>query len=223
MMNNVPGTTSREAECMRRKTMSQTIQPIAYTHEPAPNTVRWTRQQCRAMQESGILAGRYELIEGEIILKMGQKRPRALVIMQLTVWLFSLFGAAFVQVQLPIRVLGKDRDTSEPEPDAAVLTRPASDFLDETPEAMYVSLIIEVSDTTLRFDRNTKATLYARNGVPEYWVIDIEGRQIFSHRQPAPEGYTEVAVYSAGEELSTLARPDAPIAAADLLPPQPLP
>ena len=200
--------------------MPYAIEPMPHTPEPAPNPVRWTRQQCRAMQECGILTGRYELIEGEIILKMGQGPRHAFIIVQLTAWLIVLFGAEYVRFQLPIRAAGKDRDTSEPEPDAAVLNRPASDFLDETPDAADVSLIIEVSDTTLRFDRNTKAALYARNSIAEYWVIDIAARQIYTHRRPAPEGYAEVVVYNAEEEIATLARPDAPIAVADLLPPQ---
>ena len=102
------------------------------------------------------------MIEAEILLKTGQNRPHALVIMQLTVWLFSRFRARFVQVQLPIRVMGKDKDTSESEPDAAVLVRPASDILDETPEAAYGSLVIEASDSTLAFDRGAKAALRAQ-------------------------------------------------------------
>ena len=199
--------------------MPQTLERTSDTPVSAPNTVRWTRQQCSAMRDCGILTGRYELVEGEIIDKMGQKRPHALVIMQLAAWLFSLFGASFVQIQLPIRVKGKDRDTSEPEPDAAVLVRPGSDFPDDTPEAAYVSLVIEVSDTTLRFDRTTKAALYARSNIAEYWVIDIEGRRVYAHRNPTADGYAETLAYSAGEEIATLARPNAPIAVAELLPP----
>src|SRR5690349_22185946 len=98
--------------------MPQTIAPVSYTPEPAPTPIRWTRQQCRAMWECGILTGRYELIEGVIISKMGQNRLHAYVITRLTAWLLTLFGADFVQFQLPIRVPGKDSETSEPEPDA---------------------------------------------------------------------------------------------------------
>lgn len=198
--------------------MPQVIDPIVYGPEPAPNPVRWKRQQCRSMVEQGILTGRYELIEGEILSKMGQKRAHALVIIRLTAWLVALFGADFVQFQLPIALLGPDNETSEPEPDAAVFSRPATDFLEETPDAGNVLLVIEVSDTTLGFDRNTKATLYARAGIPEYWVIDIAGRQVFVHRQPASIGYTEIIAYHAGEQVAPLARPDAPVGVSDILP-----
>jgi Uma2 family endonuclease len=184
---------------------------------PAPNPMRWTRQQCRAIEELGIIEGRYELIEGEITLKAGQNRRRALVIIQLTAWLLGLFGESLVQFQLPIRLSGEDQESSEPEPDAAVLTRPANDF-DDTPGAGFVALVVEAADTTLRFDRSTKVALYGRNGVPEYWVIDIDGRRIYVYRGPSQEGYSEQFVYADGEEIATLARPDAPVAVAALLP-----
>ena len=197
--------------------MSQLIEPVSYAPVPPPNPVRWTRQQCRAMMENGILTGRYELIEGEILSKMGQKRPHAYVITRLTAWLFILFGADFVQFQLPIQLPGPDNDTSEPEPDAAVLSRPASDFQD-TPEAAYVQLVIEVSDTTLTFDKSTKASLYARAGIPEYWIVDINSRQVLVYRHPSESGYDKPLTFSADAEVATLARPDSPVRISDLLP-----
>jgi Uma2 family endonuclease len=199
--------------------MPQTLTHLEYTHEPAPNAIRWTRKQCRAMLESGILTGRYELIEGEIINKMGQGPRHAYVITRLIAWLFVLFGPDYVRFQLPILVPGPDRETSEPEPDAAVLDHPAMHFVDATPDAAHVRLVIEVSDTTLSFDRNTKAALYARASIPEYWIVDIEGRQIRVHRRPAPGGYAAVTDYSAEEVVSCLDRPDAPVPVIDLLPP----
>ena len=200
--------------------MPLTIEPGPYMPERAPNAVRWNIHQCRAMQDAGILSGRHELIEGEIILMVGQGPRHAYIIVTLTAWLIALFGAEYTRFQLPIRLLGSDRDSSEPEPDAVVLSRPASDFLDATPEASDVCLAIEVSDSTLRFDRSTKAALYARNLIPEYWIIDIERRQVYMHRTPGPAGYADVMVFSASEQIATLARPDAPVAVADILPPE---
>src|SRR5579871_2339099 len=80
-------------------------------------------------------------------------------------------------------------------------------------------LVVEVSDTTLRFDRTTKAGLYTRAGIREYWVVDIAGRQVFVHRRPTSEVYSDITAYSAEEIISTLARPDASITIADLVPP----
>ena len=80
-------------------------------------------------------------------------------------------------------------------------------------------LVVEVSDTTLRFDRTTKAALYARAGIREYWIVDITGRQVLVHRQPAAEGYAEIAAYTADESVAPLALPDEAVRVADLLPP----
>ncbi|HLJ57169.1 MAG TPA: Uma2 family endonuclease, partial [Chthonomonadaceae bacterium] len=151
--------------------------------------------------------------------KMGQGSLHAYVIVRLTAWMLALFGPDFVRFQLPFRVTGEDRNGSEPEPDAVALTRPAADFLTENPDATFVTLVVEASDSSLQFDRVKKSALYARNGVPEYWVIDIEGRQIIAHRQPSAGGYEEILAYSADELIATLARPDAPVAVAALLPP----
>jgi Uma2 family endonuclease len=171
------------------------------------------------MVDQGLLTERYELIEGEIISKMGQKRAHAIVIIRLTAWLIALFGPEFVQFQLPILVPGKDAEASEPEPDAAVLCRPATDFLEETPDAASVLLIIEVADSTLKFDRSTKAGLYARAEIPEYWVVDIEGRQLFAHREPTNGSYANAVVYAEGDEIACIARPAAPMRVSELLPP----
>lgn len=199
--------------------MPQIIAPVSYTPEPAPNPFRWTRRHCRTAVDANILVGRYELVEGEVISKMGQGPLHAFVITRLTVWLITLFGADFVRFQLPMRMLGVDSETSEPEPDAVVLARPATEFLQENPGANDATFVVEISDTTLSFDRNTKATLYARAGILEYWIVDITGRRIFVHRQPMPSGYGELIAYSVGEEIAPLVRPKQPVRVADLLPP----
>ena len=199
--------------------MPQIIAPVSYTSEPPPNPFRWTRRHCRAAVDANILVGRYELIEGEVILKMGQGPLHAYVITRLTVWLMTLFGADFVRFQLPMRLLGRDSETSEPEPDALVLARPASEFLRENPGADDALLVVEISDTTLSFDRNTKAALYARASIPEYWIVDISGRRIFVHRQPTSSGYGELIAYGEGEETDTLAYPEQSVRVTDLLPP----
>ena len=199
--------------------MPQIIAPVSYHPEPPPNPFRWNRRRCRAAVDAKILVGRYELVEGEVILKMGQGPLRAFVITRLTAWLIALFGADFVRFQLPLRMLGMDSETSEPEPDALVLARPATEYLEENPGADDAMMVVEVSDTTLNFDRNTKATLYARAGIPEYWIVDITGRQVFVHRQPMASGYGELIAYSEGEETATFAHPEQTVRVADLLPP----
>lgn len=66
-----------------------------------------------------------------------------------------------------------------------------------------------MSDTTLAHDLGPKAWLYARAGVPEYWVIDVNGRRLHVHREPGSAGYTSTRVVEADGEVSPLARPDA--------------
>lgn len=199
--------------------------PVLLTEKPAPyetlpNRIRWTRRQCDAMRDAGILTGRYELIDGEIISKMGQKPPHAYVIRALLTWLTSLFGANHVQIQSTIDLSEVSPDYDEPEPDAAVTVQPYTHYTDRHPEANDLLLLVEVSDTTLRFDLNMKANLYALAGIREYWVVDVSGRRLLVHRQPAPEGYGEVLAYSAEEEAAPLARPDALVRVSTFLPPQ---
>ena len=66
---------------------------------------------------------------------------------------------------------------------------------------------MEVSDTTRRLDLTTKALLYARAGIREYWVMDIAQRSLYIHRLPSPDGYAQVSVHTAEESVSLAARP----------------
>lgn len=187
--------------------------------EPAPRRKRWTRKECDWLRENGLLTGRYELIDGEIIDKMGQNRPHAIVIVLLLQWLSATFGGDRVQCQLPINVAEADNEHNEPEPDGAAFAQPVTAYTERSPGPADLLLVVEVADTTLRFDRRTKAALYARAGIVEHWVIDIAGRQIFVHRRPAPDGYAQTVAYAAHETLAPLARPEAAVRVAELLPP----
>ena len=67
---------------------------------------------------------------------------------------------------------------------------------------------MEVSDSTLAYDRDVKMRLYAQAGVPEFWLVDLKKKRIFVYRQPSPEGYQEVRVYHRGESISPQAFPE---------------
>ena len=150
---------------------------------------------------------------------MGQNRPHVIVIVLLCEWLRQIFGGAFVQSQGPIQISLSDTDLSEPEPDIAVTAQPATAYIERLPAPSDLTLVVEVSDTTLRFDRTTKAALYARAGIGEYWIVDIAGRQVFVHRRPGAEGYREIASYGAEEQIAVLSHPGDSVCVADLLPP----
>jgi Uma2 family endonuclease len=201
--------------------MPKTLGPADLPSPPetAPNRIRWTRQQCEAIREAGILTGRYELIDGEIISKMGQKPPHAYVVRLVMAWLARLFGVETVLIQSTIDLTAVSPQYDEPEPDAAVTAQPVTAYADHHPAPADLLLVVEVSDTTLRFDLRNKADLYARAGIREYWVVDLAGRQVFVHRQPAAGGYAEITAYSAEERIAPLTRPDDGVRVADLLPP----
>ena len=193
---------------------------VAPENETFPNRRRWTRQQCERLVEKGELTGRYELIDGEIISKMGQHSPHTIGLMLTGQWLTSVFGYILVRVQAPIVITSRLGDTNEPEPDLAVTREPSMTYFPRQPGPAEVRLIAEISDSSLRFDLKTKALLYARVGIPEYLVLDVAGRQIHRHRAPARSGYREIVVLSENDSLAILDRPET-IRVGDLLPPAP--
>jgi Uma2 family endonuclease len=89
-----------------------------------------------------------------------------------------------------------------PEPDLAVMRVDASRR--RRPVADDVLLVIEVADSSLAHDRNTKAPLYAKAGIPEYWIVDLNGERIEVYREPSEEGYREMRFHVRGERLSPL-------------------
>ena len=80
-----------------------------------------------------------------------------------------------------------------------------------------IQLVIEVSDSTLATDTTIKAALYARAGLPDYWVVDLKGRRIIVHREPMEGAYRSITIYAEDEPVAPLAAPNASIRAADLL------
>ena len=162
---------------------------------------RLTRDDVRLMEEQGLLKGRWELIAGELINKMGQNAPHASVIAFLTVWLVGLYGMK-VRCQLPIEVAAGDQSLNEPEPDLVVLRESKPEYDRRQPRGDEVMLLIEVADSSSRIDLTTKALLYARAGVPEYWVVDISNRRVVTHRRPENERYAQIDVLSEEQALS---------------------
>ncbi len=198
--------------------MPQMLGPLAGAPEPPPNPVRWQRTQCEAIREAGVLTGRYELIDGVIVSKMGHTPPHAAAIGLFLEWLAATFGIQFVRVQLTIDVGAANPDYNEPEPDLAVSRHPVAAYSQRHPGPDDLLLVVEVSDSTLRFDRMTKASLYALAGIEEYWVLDLTGRRLLAHRRPAPDGYQEITAYGADESIAPAARPEAFVRVSDLLP-----
>jgi Uma2 family endonuclease len=175
----------------------------------APPRKRWTREQVAAAEASGIFDGeKLELINGELIDKMPKNWRHVETLMLLGLWLREVFGGRFVATEAPLDVHPADNSTSEPEPDAIVLKHDLSKYRSVRPQPQDLRLVAEISDTTLTFDRSVKAALYARAGIPEFWVLDVKGRRLIVHRDPAPEGYRSVTAYSEHESVAPLAAPE---------------
>lgn len=180
---------------------------------------KWSVRECRFLVESGLLTpGKYELIEGEILFKMGQGRLHIAAITRIIAVLTALFGSEAVQSQAQIGI-GEIDEYNDPEPDVAVLRGTVRDYLEREPDpATEVLLAVEAANTTLQGDTTTKARIYARHGLPEYWVVAIPRRELIVYRQPTAEGYADVQTYSLSDSVAPLAAPDSLVRVTDLLP-----
>ena len=179
---------------------------------------RFTRADYHRMAQTGILKpdARVELIDGEIV-EMSPIGSRHMAVVNRLNHLFvpRVLGAAIVQIQGSI-ALG---DNGEPEPDL-VLLRYRDDFYSTAPATEEAALlVVEVADTSERYDRRTKGPLYARYGVPELWIVDLNRDGVTRHLDPTPRGYGTSRVFRRGESLSPLAFPTLVLAVDDILGP----
>ncbi len=130
------------------------------------------------------------------------------------------FGEQFVNPEAPIDVAPEDNPTNEPEPDLVVLASPSREFQDANPRPGDLRLVVEISDSTLGFDLTTKAELYARAGIVEYWVIDVAARRLVvhletAHRDPREGLYRSITAYGEDETVTPLASPGPEFRVAD--------
>jgi Uma2 family endonuclease len=183
-----------------------------------PRARRWTRDEYHRAAELGLFGPeeRLELLDGEILKKMTQNEPHIYAVRRATRLLDAVFNpAGHARSQAPI-VLD---DRSEPEPDVAIVVGGDQDYLARRPTASDALLVVEVADTTLRFDRKRKGPAYARAGVREYWIVNLQERQLEVYRDPSRSRYRMVLVHAAGESVTPLAASHGAIRVADLLPP----
>lgn len=185
----------------------------------APFAVVWTRDDCERLEELGFLDYRYELINGVIIRKMPQNKRHAYCVTRALKWAMNRFDTDCLQSQSSLRVAAEDNRVNKPEPDVALLNKPLLDVTGDQPAPEDIRLAIEVADTTKNMDLGTKAQLYARAGVPEYWVISVDERKVYIHRNPRPNGEYDRTEATDTDTIAPAFAPDATIAVADLLPP----
>lgn len=206
---------------MKPSLLSQQEETAMY--ESLPRRRHWTRQEYYRAAEQGLFRSdeRLELIRGEIIQKVSpQGRPHAKIITKTVKALEAVFvSGCHVVSQQPLYV----SEESEPEPDVMVVNGTADDY-DEHPTPTDVLLLVEVSDSTVRFDRREKAALYAESGVTEYWIVNVQARTLEVYRDPVPlanapygYGYATHSDYIETATVTPLSAPQALVRVADLL------
>ena len=176
---------------------------------------RFTRKEYYRMAEVGILGerDRVELIEGEIIEMSPIGRHHKAFVYNLTRLLVLALGErATVSVQSPIPL----SEDTEPEPDLTVLRRRDVSYKEREAGAEDALLVIEVAETSLRYDRTTKRRLYAQAGIPEYWVIDCAAETVEVHRRPTTDGYGDVRLVAGAGSLTLHAFPEIELRTTDI-------
>ena len=181
-------------------------------------THRWTIESFERLLELGVFTedSRVELIEGEIIAMPPMLTPHASAVTRSTKVFVRLFGESHdVRVQLPFNI----PDYSQPEPDLALT--PVVEG--EIPHPTSADLIVEVADSTLAYDRTEKASLYARAGVRDYWIINVISSRLEVYRdpiadpsQPFGHGFGSCTTYLLESEVAPLFAPDRPVAVKSL-------
>ena len=170
------------------------------------------------MARVGILteSDRVELIEGEIVEMSPIGSRHQAIVDELAYIFFNAVGdRARVRIQGPLRLA----DVTEPQPDVQLLTQRDDRYVDGHPTQVDALLVVEVSDTSLAYDRNYKSAVYSMRGVPELWILDVNRPRLFVMREPAELGYRVVMELEVGDTIAPLALPDLSFAVADLLSP----
>jgi Uma2 family endonuclease len=191
-----------------------------YACEPREHC--WSREEYFALAEAGLFEGRrVELIGGKVIEMSPIGFGHAASLSNVLEVMFRVFGGgkAVVRSQSPLSIDGGH----VPEPDVAVVQGPSHRYRGQHPSTAL--LVIEIADTSLAADRTEKASLYAKAGVEDYWIVNLLHRQLEVFRDPQPDttqafgfGYAATAVMREGEFVSPLAAPAERVEVGDLLP-----
>lgn len=182
---------------------------------------QWTLSECYKLADLGFFNDRpVELIDGRIIEMSPIYSPHATAVTLTGEALRAAFGKEYhVREQGPIDI----DESNDPLPDIAVIKGKIRDFKDHHPND--AALLVEISQSTLKYDQTKKASLYARQGIQDYWIVNLKQRQLEIYRVPVRDSsatfwysYANVQIFSEQDSVSPLAKPDAIIAVADLLP-----
>jgi Uma2 family endonuclease len=200
--------------------MTTLNKPPNLTFTPEPMALkRWTVEDYHRMGELGMIHAdeRTELIAGQVLFMAAKGTPHVLALRLLSIALDALLAHQpfFVSTQDPIQL----DDFSEPEPDCAILRGTVLDYADRHPCPSDIALVVEVADSTLKYDTEVKDKLYAQSGVADYWVLDLKKRQLHVFRNPTPTSYTSHLILTEPNQVTPLAFPNITLALTDILPP----
>jgi len=187
---------------------------------PERRARRWSRIEYERLIDLGVFqpGDPIELIGGELLVAEPQGAPHYTSIQKAARVLERAFGPSWnVRTQGP---MGLDEE-SEPEPDVAVVPGALEDYRSSHPSL--AALVVEVSESSLVFDRDHKGSVYARAGIPDYWIVNLVDRVLEVYREPAPDAaapfgasYARREVLDPSRQVSPLAAPHARIQVRDL-------
>lgn len=193
------------AEIVETKPEVETLEVDAAEVELARR--RFTAAEFLRLVEIGVLAegDRVELIQGDLI-EMSPIYITHISTLNRLVWLLSnaLGKQVILSVQNPVQL----SEDNLPQPDVAIFRFQEEFYSEQHAKPEDILLIIEVADTSLRYDQRVKSKLYGTAGIADYWIVNLPERQIEVYREPRPNGYRTVTTYAPGETLSPLAFPD---------------
>lgn len=183
---------------------------------PQPRRLRFTVDEYYKMIELGMLEDyeKAEIIEGEMIQKMPVGKRHSAVVEKLNELLRDRLGKS---VSLRNRQPVRFNEYDEPEPDLAILQRREDFYSGHKPVPKDVLLLIEVSDATLKYDRDTKLTLYAEAEIPEVWIVNLPNDIIEIHQKPSVGIYHLTKIFKRGEKIESEILPDLQLAVDEIL------
>ena len=169
------------------------------------------------MMESGIIreGEKVELILGQIFTMAAKGTRHTLSTRKLFKQLLASIGdRADVQSQDPITLA----NNSEPEPDIVIARLRSDDYIDSHPSPADIILVIEVADSSIKFDRDTKAPLYAAAGISEYWIVNLIDNRLEIYRQPEGSIYTSIEIITPPRSINLPQFPDIVVNISDFFP-----
>ena len=188
---------------------------VAEISRKIPKPRRLSVEIYDAMIESGILTenDNVELLNGIIIEKLPKGTKHSLYNDIISDTLKEKIKDVYVRNQNPIQL----DDFSEPEPDIVLAKLPRDKYLENHPKSADILLVIEISDSTLYYDRDEKGLAYSLAGIQQYLIVNVGNNTIEDYQNPSNDGYQTKQIYKIGEKFNLIAFPEIEVAVEDFL------